>query len=289
MIKNNKRFMILFSILITMTLLSTVGCQSYKKYNKPYGADSLVHEGHHRAWEIFIPENMEKNVPLVIDMHGYNGTAYSQRGASGFRELAKEENFIVAWPYGLYRSWNSGKECCDPAVKDNIDDVGFLRKMIDQIAEKHPVDRTRVYVTGLSNGAAMAQRMAYEADDIIAACAAMSLYLIAPENPDYSPIPIMELHGTKDGVVSYGNGYFPGAMENFKKWQTLNLCEGEALETWRDGKSYALLATGAEGSAEVALVTIEGAGHILYKGFSSCGVDTTQMAWDFLKRHAKEK
>jgi polyhydroxybutyrate depolymerase len=66
--------------------------------------------------------------------------------------------------------WNSG-DCCGSAQWNGVDDVGFLLAVLDDVSERTTVDATRVYATGLSNGAMMAYRLAAEASDRIAAIA----------------------------------------------------------------------------------------------------------------------
>jgi hypothetical protein len=103
---------------------------SYDQYKEPYGDDRVLHDGYYRCWDIFIPDELSEKRPLVIDLHGWNDTPQVQRERSGFAELAKSEGFFIVWPYGLCNSWNSGESCCPPASEDQIDDVGFIRKMI---------------------------------------------------------------------------------------------------------------------------------------------------------------
>ena len=67
-------------------------------------------------------------------------------------------------------SWNAGG-CCGYAVEKNIDDVGYIREVIDIIVKKYKVDENRVYVTGWSDGGYMSFRLACELSDKIRAAA----------------------------------------------------------------------------------------------------------------------
>ena len=83
------------------------------------------------------------------------------------RAKAEEFGFIVVWPQaavepisvqGLNTAWNAGG-CCRFKVdnegfgpSDDVDDVGFLREMVGQVAAAHPVDTSRIYFSGHSNG-----------------------------------------------------------------------------------------------------------------------------------------
>ena len=260
----------------------------YSRYKKKYGDDSLIYQDLYRGWNIYVPKNLSSPVPLVVDMHGYCSSPEVQRFVSGFKKLAKIEKFIVVWPYGLYKSWNAGKNCCNPANNDEIDDVGFIRKMVEQVSRQYNIDSNRIYATGLSNGAAMSQRLANDASDLFAAVAGFAFYLITPPNPKYQPIPIMEIHGTHDKIVSYQSGRFPGAVENFEKWKEMNRCDLEVTATWHQGKSKMLTAKSSENKTEVSFVTIYKGLHVIYKWFGT-KIDTTLIAWNFLKRFSKQK
>ncbi len=257
---------------------------TYETYKEAYGDDCIEFDGYFRCWDILIPPKAKEKVPLVIDLHGLDENPSGQRSISGFEALAEQEGFIVVWPYGLCKSWNSGALCCPPASEDGIDDVGFIRKMVDKLKENYLIDPTRVYVTGLSNGCSMTQRLANEASDLIAAAACMSLQLLVPEASDYTPVSVMTIMGTNDGM--YHESETPGALKNFDRWKAMNNCKGEYKPTWSEGKSVAWTYTDCANNTEVALVTIDKGGHILYPG-EDTEINTTQLAWDFMKRFTK--
>ncbi|NQV85548.1 MAG: hypothetical protein HQ492_00525 [Woeseiaceae bacterium] len=203
---------------------------------------------------------------------------------SKFETLGASNGFIVAWPMGIGNTWNAGGVCCGAALSDNIDDVGFLRKMVDEVSRNHAVDITKIYVTGLSNGCAMTQRFAAEASDIVAAAACMSLHLLVPPADDYTPVPMMVLYGTNDrDIYEPSDGNIPTAPENFANWVKINSCKGPAVESSAPGGVSITTYQDCEAESEVAMVAIDGAVHILYEGMQT-DVDTTQIAWDFLQR-----
>jgi len=95
----------------------------------------------------------------------------AQQRYSGMDAASDREHFIAVYPNGTGRGrflvWNAGT-CCGRAPLQGIDDVGFVRAMIDDLAKRTPIDRTRIYATGLSNGAMMTYRIAAEAPDLVA-------------------------------------------------------------------------------------------------------------------------
>ena len=250
-----------------------------------------------RCWDVLVPDNVGPEVPLLLDLHGYMSSKTGQRGLSGFEEIAVREGFIVAWPQGIQRSWNAGgvqwlsaneapevpgQGCCGTAIFEEIDDVAFVRDMVAQLMGRYSIDPERVYVTGLSNGCAMAQRLAAEASDVFAGAACMSMYLLSDLPASYTPIPVMEVHGTADTVVEYQEGKWNGAIKNFEYWRIRNGCVGESDVVWREDGHELLRASECTNGADVALLTVFEAGHLPYTGMS-LDLNTSEIAWSFLK------
>ncbi len=116
-----------------------------------------------RRYMVHIPLSYNGNnlTPLVISLHGYGGTARRNEEATGFTEKSNNEGFIVVYPEGIRQSWN-GPYCCGEAYTNNIDDIDFIRKLINRLEQEYKIDPDRIYVAGFSNGAIMAYRLAAE-------------------------------------------------------------------------------------------------------------------------------
>ena len=67
-------------------------------------------------------------------------------------------------------TWNAWN-CCGYALKNGIDDVDFIRALIEGLQKRYAIDSKRMFATGLSNGAMMSYRLACELSDKIAAIA----------------------------------------------------------------------------------------------------------------------
>jgi poly(3-hydroxybutyrate) depolymerase len=94
----------------------------------------------------------------------------------------------------------------------------------------------------------------------------------------------MVLYGTSDSdIFDRPDGNIPTAHENFANWGKINNCRGPAVESEVPVGVWNATYQDCEAESEVAVVALEGAGHLLYKGMQT-DVDTTQIAWDFLKR-----
>jgi poly(3-hydroxybutyrate) depolymerase len=75
-------------------------------------------------------------------------------------------------------------------------------------------------------------------------------------------------------------------LGTMKNWKTMNNCTGTYEITWNSGNSVAWTFQNCDNNTEVSLVTIDGGGHILYKG-EGTEINTTRLAWDFMKRFSK--
>ncbi len=95
-------------------------------------------------------------------MHGGGGSAENIENVTGFSSEADKEGFIVVYPEGVDGSWNSGY-CCGSALNMQVDDVGFILKIIGDVESSHNIDKNRIYATGFSNGAMMSYTLASNA------------------------------------------------------------------------------------------------------------------------------
>ncbi len=265
-----------------------------------HGDDCLpeAQGAHLRCWDVFVPDDLpDTSVPLLVDIHGFLNTTDRQRRLSDFERLATTEGFVLVRPYGIEWSWNGGGDpwpsdtelekrpgigCCGHALNEQLDDVGFIVAMIDQLQTQYAIDGDRIFLSGFSNGCILAQRVAAQASASIDGVACMAGHLLADVAADYDPVRIMEIHGTADAVAEYDPGYWPGSVANFDAWRERNGCDDAVTETWRDGPHHARQADGCDNDATVVLVTLEGFGHAVFLDEGWLPVDTTRLAWDFL-------
>ena len=264
----------------------------FPDYN-PEEYECFLHNNWERCYITYIPESVtgSSNAPLIVELHGWAGSAFETRALTDVTLLADEVGAIVVHAEGIIvnnttldmggneEAWNAGY-CCGDALAYEIDDVDYLRKVIAKTVEDYPVDEQRIYITGWSNGCMMAQRMALQASDLIAAVACTSGYLSIHESEGYSPIPVMEIHGFIDENTQYTNSVNwgivdenrrnlesmqSGAIENMYDWASYNNCEGSIPDRNEPGAIYSIqgFTNCAEGS-EVALITVHTGGHNLY-------------------------
>ena len=165
--------------------------------------------------------------PLIIDLHGAGMDGRSQSFASGLNSWTRTHRI---WPTGYPTGdggyvWNAGKDTYPPAATLNIDHVAQLDRVICYAQCQHNV--SGVFLAGLSNGAAMAQRLGRESHHAIDGIIAWSHSIVETLDAHASsgrPVPIILLSGTLD--VIWGN------EQNMKAtvdgWKLYNGCaDGE--------------------------------------------------------------
>jgi len=174
----------------------------------------LDYQGRHRSYIVHVPPSGSSTArAVVLNFHGGGGYAANQQSYSRMDPTADREGFLAVYPNGTGRlptrllTWNAGT-CCGYAADHNVDDVGFTRAVIEDLSKRTPVNRSRIYATGLSNGAMLAYRLALEASDLIAAIAPVAGSEVAPFRP-VRPMSILHIHSVDDPRALYAGGLGP--------------------------------------------------------------------------------
>ena len=208
--------------------------QQRYRYESEMHVDDLL-----RTYVVKLPSSYYDNnidaetYPLVIGLHGTGGSAYQMEESYGLNEKANDENFIVVYPDGVrssgvlgIRTWNAGR-CCDYAMNKDIDDVAFIRELIDRLVAGLAVDPRRIYVAGMSNGGMLAYRLACELSTRIAAIAAVSSTMMTDHCDPERAVPVLHLHSLLDRKVPYAGGIGIGGYLFTPVDSTLNFWSGQ--------------------------------------------------------------
>lgn len=118
-------------------------------------------DGVRHTWLTHVPSSLPKGekVPLMIFCHGGSDNPSEAACMARFHELGRKEHFITVYPWGTNTaSWDINYD--EEGDTDRNEDELFLVHLIDYMVAEYPVDASRVYVSGFSNGAAMAQVIA---------------------------------------------------------------------------------------------------------------------------------
>jgi len=265
-----------------------------------------------RTYRVHIPPSftLSQKSPLVIALHSGRDNGQGMKKLTGLSELADQKNFVAVYPdaIGIDQGsvyWNDGR------VPD-VDDVHFISALIDELQAKLGIDPKRVYVTGISNGASMTDRLAVELSNKIAAVAPVA-GTIGTKTANTSnfarPVPMLYWHGTADPLAYYDGGSagtYRGsslAADDFVKWWAKkNGCAAQPQsvdlpDTSDDGTRVTRIAySNCKENADVLFYRIVGGGHTWPGGWqwlpeqtvgkTSRDINASQVMWDFFAAHA---
>lgn len=239
--------------------------------------------GGDRPVEPYVPASYKQGTPtpLVILLHGFGAAGVLEELIFRLKGTAEEKGFLYLAPDGTInaedkRFWNATDACCD-FDGTGVDDVGYLRGLIDEAKARFTVDPKRVFITGHSNGGFMSFRMACDQADVVAAIASLagSTWLDPTKCSPTEPVSVLEIHGTKDEDVLYEGmpttPGFPGAKATVAEWAGRGGCDA-APDTSAPPIDISSKIAGAETSIEryngcdkgggAELWTMNGEGHI---------------------------
>lgn len=293
---------------------------------------SFIVDGQQRSYDLYVPSKVgNQSRSLVIMFHGHFGSSDVMTGANGknapyrlWLALAEKENILVAVPNGEKGSddkqgWNDCR--ADSTTNPETDDVKFTLQLIDAINQQFPVDRSRIYATGTSNGGNMVLRLAMEVPDTFAAVAA-----VVASNPMQNeckekrlPIPVLFMNGTDDPLLPYlggevgdskhGRGTVMSTPLSVDYWLKVNGLENDPEKydfpdlDKKDKSTVTRLSYGTgKHNNEVVLYKVMQGGHTepsrkehyrrLYKrivGPQNYDIEMAEEVWQFFKAKVREK
>lgn len=353
----------LAGVVVALGVVAGCGCAGeLPRIPDKGGADALVgrvdarfrvHDPAHQDWRdrsflLHLPEGYDNGdaVPVVVAIHGGGGNADGMLAltckpgddSTCLRSLADREGFAVVVPEGTpahlfhnHRTWNSGGQkgherfrCVSGrACDENVDDVAFFDALLAEVKRGVAVDDDRVFVTGMSNGGAMAHRLACERSTVVAAIAPVgggnqleAVQGCAPARP----VPVLSIHGTDDPCWRFGadddntegcaGALQPGLVhqsieETVEGWRARNGCSTEFDDVDIDDADDSDADDGMSAvrrsfrdcidDAAVELVRVDGGGHTWPQGHPYLGEDVVgavtadfnanELMWSFFEDH----
>lgn len=321
-------------LLLTLILIgSSLGCHSLNARERPLLRDllrersqdrqpspqqaermearQLVSQNLERKYYLYTPTSYDPNnpTPLVLGFHGGRTTPRNFARVTKFNQLADQAGFIIAYPEGIGRQWNDGR---DTKGLPPQNDVAFVANVIKDIKQIRNIDSRRVYATGISNGGFFTQRLACELSDQIAAFASVAATLpltLQTTCAPRTPLPILMINSPDDTIVPWRGGrmtkgeggHILSVPDTIKFWQDKNNCspspQTENVGTNIPDKTQVQVTRYAScrRGAEVVLATINRGGHTWPDGVeqpewlvgrTTHKINGTQFVWNFLKRYS---
>jgi polyhydroxybutyrate depolymerase len=303
-----------FTILLFTVCFLTSNSPSFAAQEiRPLPGDytgELMFNGLNRSYQVHIPlgYRLRSAMPLVIALHGGGGNAENSISTTGLNQKSDQEGFIVVHPNGTANNklltWNA-HNCCGDAYSNNIDDVGFISALIDELVRTLNIDRKKVYVTGFSNGAMLAYKLACQLANKIAAIAVVSGALNTDSCKASETVPVVIFHGTYDQNILYNGGaprkgFDPAPRVDkpvsfaVSSWVNNNQCSSRPITVTKGsikGEAY----RNCKNNADVTLYTVIGGGHAWPGGNKAMSggdqptneISATNTMWEFFKAHPK--
>lgn len=318
--RRNCRIIGMVAIILLLVLggcsKSPVGAEDYGPGTHKRKMDLRV-LGFNRSYLIHIPKNYSRAEarPLVVALHGAFSTADEMEEETGLSDLADRDGFLVVYPngitlFGWFQHWNAG-HCCGRAMKDGVDDLGFISTVIEEVRRDLRVDSSRIYLLGYSNGGMLAYLFAAEKPEILTAVAVIAATIgssPSPSQPEVcipparAPLPVLVIHGRQDDSIPYEGGShtknghsYVSVKESIEFWLKADqisitprrevMAAGRVIkDTWGEPAS----------DREVILYTLEGWKHTIPTTYFTKKLpendplkdfDATEIIWDFFKCH----
>jgi polyhydroxybutyrate depolymerase len=274
---------------------STVGGQTVP-FTIPFGGTT-------RTFSVYLPPSYDaaRPLPLMIVYHGKGGGGAQIERKTGFDGVAAANSFLVAYPDAQGSDW---------VLSGANNDVDFTKSMIQSIQANFPVDATRIYASGFSEGANMVGVVACLMTDQIAGFGEVAGALnrgIARRCAPSRPITGIFFHGTADLYVPYNGGAnrmgkpVYSAQDTAGFWAGANGCaalnSASVADTLNDGSSVTDTVetwTGCSGGTSVTFWTIQNGGHTwpggwipakggnAEAGLTSTGLNASMLIWQTL-------
>jgi polyhydroxybutyrate depolymerase len=281
---------------------------------------SLIHAGMRRTYILHIPPqyDSQKAFPMILLFHGGGGNAGQALNSYGLAEKADKEGFVLVAPNGtgLLRqrllTWNVGFGF-GYAMNHQVDDIGFVRRLIDELEKDLKIDAKRIFATGISNGGILCHFLAAALSDRIAAIAPVVAAIggkksiddpyILPAQPAEA-VSVIAFNGILDKHIPYSGGLqeksigdpvrVKSAQETQAFWAKADRCDSTPIIEESKENEYKRITHGrCVHDSEVIQYLIYNQGHAWPGGKKprwgadapTQKISATDLMWEFFKKH----
>ena len=250
--------------------------------------ENVYFNGQNRSMIVYAPANIPANRPLVITLHGANQDAQYQMDNTKWNKLADEKNFVVVYPNGVDRWWDTGGDR----------DVKYIEHIMTLMKERYNIDENRIYLSGFSLGSMMTYICMDKLADKVAAFAPVSGVRFDNHKPEFKKrVPFIHTHGTGDDVFKWvgdpghAAGGYPYIPDYVKGCATImGLTTETRIAPYPEGKSgskdYLVKYTKPGDPIEVWMLALDGVGHWHSDADGYGGISTTREIWNFFEKYS---
>jgi len=278
-----------------------------------------VDQRERESW-VYVPQQQDEpdwGWPVVLAFHGGLSNAPTMVRFCELNLLGDQEGFVTVFPNGTGRmptmkTWNAGT-CCGYAHRENVDDVRYVKELLTDLKQRLPIDESRIYATGMSNGGMMCYQLADQMSETFAAIAPVGGTMANDRCAPKSPVPLLHIHGMDDQFVRYEGGVGPRSQSKLdfhsvdmtiESWIAANRANDTASRTtdrpivddgtWIERLYYAPI---DERGAEIQLIKVHGGGHtwpgveskLDVLGPVSFNLDANCEIWKFFQKHRRDQ
>lgn len=241
---------------------------------------SLTQGSETRQYLVHVPPawRPRQPLPLVFSLHGGAGNMNLQANDRYYGQITQSDRlgYVAVFPNGYSRlrsgklaTWNAGA-CCGAARDEGIDDVAFVRAIVQAVQAQTPIDASKVFAQGMSNGGMMAHRLACDAADVFTAVASVAGTDNTTSCKPSRPVSVLHIHARDDERVLFEGGAgqqrravtdFTSVPETLSRWVQRDACTGKPQRTLDVPGAYCEAYTNCQGGSRVQLCVTETGGH----------------------------
>lgn len=257
--------------------------------------ETLDIEGTERTFYVHVPPQYKPGtpLPLVFNLHGRTASAQHQMEISQMNAKADEEGFVVVIPQAdnVPPTWWGAV----PGETGEADML-FFEALLEHLQTEISIDPERIYATGFSNGASMANRLGCVYSGVFAAVAPVAGGHVGWYDCEADhPVSVIAIHGIEDSIIPFeGNQNNPKVHEWVEAWAERNGCDSAQAVDFPDENVTRENWENCRGENLVTLYAIAQAGHtwpgsdfrIDFAGATQA-INATDTIWEFFADHPK--
>jgi polyhydroxybutyrate depolymerase len=278
---------------------------------KGFSQKTITVKGLKRTYIVHAPAKADakKPMPIVLVLHGAQGTAQGMEFMSHFSATSDKHGYLVVMPQGIDGRWS------DTRSFTNADEYAFLMKAIADEGKLWNIDKSRMYISGMSNGGFLSQVLAAKKPGVFAAVGSVAALVLSSTPKPLKPVPIIFFQGTADPINKFAGGAIGvGKLsvgttmpneESMKFWAAANKCSLKPVETKlpkavKDSTSVTRRDyKPGPGGADLVEYVVSGGGHTwpggtqfapgLLIGVVSKQINANEIMLDFFDKHKLSK
>jgi polyhydroxybutyrate depolymerase len=156
-----------------------------------------------RTYRAFVPTGPPQHWPLLVVLHGRGQGWRTAVDQSGFLGLVRRHQAVLVFPDGVGRSWNAGEGCCGLAGRRRLPDVEFVTSVLADALTRLPVDPSRAYLVGYSNGGKLAYLLDCTHPTLFAGLATYGAAPLRACPTEATPTPFLIAAGERDTILPF--------------------------------------------------------------------------------------